>query len=205
MLNQTNPTDQNMKLILDQLARLNHDLISSSETIKILVGFLYVLAFLNIAILMYMVFRIYLVQKKIIDYFQNFLKFHTQVITPSRKRDSRTDDYETDDVITSSKIANDLSMGNIDDYVYDYEYFLNSQCKEEFELPRTVAKASFESSGYSKNNSVLKSKIDRRVESKCNIKRERSSDSISLKMKRSESWDAKNRIYSLFSFRRQTK
>lgn len=146
---------------------------------------------------MYAIFKIYLVQYNVIDYLKNFLKFHTRVILPSsRKSESSSDLYYQEDLVTSSRIGKDLTLDKIDDFIYDYEYFTSSQIKEEYELPKRAAKATFESSGYSKNNSVVKGKIDRKYEDKANIKKDKSNDSISLKMKRSESWDAKSKIYT---------
>lgn len=197
MNNQSHMPTNEIEIILKEISSLKNDLISATKTTNLLIGFLFCLTFINLIVLMYTIFKVYSIEHNIIDYFQNFLKFHTRVIRPSvQKSESRSDSFENDDLMTSSKLANDLTMVNVDDYVYDYEYCSNSQFREEYEIPRTATKASFEHSGYSKNNSVLKSKIDRRIENKFNMKKEKSNDSICLKMKRSESWDAKNRVYT---------
>lgn len=196
MLNQSNFSEAKMNQILNELTNLKINLNSISKTNNLLYSFLFILILLNLFILMYAIFKIYLVQHNVIDYLQNFLKFHTRVILPSSRKSCSSDIYDQEDLVTSSKISNNLTMDKIDDFIYDYEYFSTSQTKEEYELPKNVAKAKFESTGYSKKNSTIRDKIDRRNENKTNIKKEKSNDSISLKMKRSESWDAKNKIYT---------
>lgn len=195
---------QNINVLFKELTSLRQA--SSTSTINLLLGLLITLCLINIALSMYAIFKVYKTEYNIVDFMHNYLKFHTQVISP-RKSNSRVyelascDDYEPDEIITSSKSnRNEISNGNEDEYAYDYEYFMNNQYKEsELGVPRSMTRASAESTGisnYSKNNSVLKSKIDKRYEKKCTIKKDKSSDSISLKMKRSESWDAKNKVYT---------
>ncbi|CAF0718640.1 unnamed protein product [Brachionus calyciflorus] len=221
----------NMNVLIKELAKIKQD--TSQSTIKALLALLIILCLINLSILMYSIYRIYKCEYNLVEFMQHYLKFHTRVLTPSKKtnlnnnRQTETiktrsnsvyyDDDDDDDndavnsdeeeeVIASTKMkmgSNELSISNMDEYALDYECYLNNHFLRDSEIgiPRSsrVTRASAESTaitGYSKNNSIVKkAKIDKRYEAKSSIKREKSSDSLTLKMKRSQSWDAKNKVF----------
>lgn len=97
------------------------------------------------------------------------------------KTSSSNDSFENPFPI-SIETRNKNNSNQIDYSVYEYEYPNQNKIQNSY---------------YKTSSSVVKSKI----ENKRNLmKKEKSCDSLKFKMKRSESWDAKNKLYSKYSF-----
>ncbi|CAF0719506.1 unnamed protein product [Brachionus calyciflorus] len=205
-------TSENITSLLEDIALLERNT-NKSSTIAFL-GILITLSLINLAILIYSIYRINKIKSSLIEYMQNYLSFHTRVIaSPIRLDHTEQPVYKSQPTLVNydqnrrerenfRMSRNESSNGNINYFVNDYgEYeYMNNKLRESGGVPRSITQSSTETtsmSGYIKNNNpIIKTKIGKRFETKSTIKRDKSNDSIVLKMKRSESWDTKSKIYT---------